>query len=136
MPAPRGERGHQPRVDAAREEHAERHVAGHARAHRLGERLARGVGQHVVAHARRGVHAVPRAPVALQPLAVRRDLEHVRGRQLPQRGEGAVVAGEEAVHEVARERRRRGLARDPGQRQQRAGLRGEGEARASPSAAV
>jgi hypothetical protein len=132
-PGARGEDGDEPRVDAAGEEHTERHLGGHAQRDRAHERLAGagdaaigvGCGTHagaVPAHQR-----VPRPPVATRSLGAVPVHEHRGGRELAERGVGAVLAGEATVHEVARERRGGGLARDPGQRQQRRRLRGERE---------
>ncbi len=123
----RGQRRDQPRVHAAREEDAEGHLAGHARGHRGGERRARALRRLPGPRARAAEQGVPRAPVAAQPLDAGAQHERVRGRQLADPRPGRVRAGERAVHEVARERGRRGIARDPRQREQRAGLRGERE---------
>ena len=135
-PAPRarGQYPDQPRIDAAGQEHPERHIGRHARGDRARERVARGGDQRVVARVRgqrgrvRAPHdRVPRAPVAARALDRILGHQDVRGRQLPDRVVRTILTREAAVHEVARERGGRGLSRDPRQHEQRARLGGERE---------
>ena len=121
---PRGEGRHQPRVHAAREEDAEGHLARHARGDRTRQRLARGgrrVGGAQRCHTLAGGanDRVPRPPVARAPLQPLAEDERVGRRHLAQGGEGAVLAGEEAVGQIAGERGRGGLARHPRQHGER-----------------
>ena len=120
----RRERRHQPRIHPAREEHPERDLLGQARAHRALERFE-APGRRLAHRARGAAECVPRPPVAGQVLFAMLEHQGMRGRDLADRGERAVGSREVAVHEIARQRVRRRIARHPRQRRQRARLRSE-----------
>ena len=121
-------------VDAARQEDTERHLAGDPRCDRVRERFTSGGDQGLVARVvgQRGAwggvyERVPWAPIAPDAFEAVLDDQHVRGRQLPDRGVSRVIARERAVHEEARERRGSGRPGHPRQREQRARFGCEGE---------